>query len=71
MELTLLSCRMCIRTRLRLCLELVGGTILAIILRYNCSCYGRSMWVIGVISLRGQCSCWLDSTLCLKPVIGA
>ncbi|KAJ5493935.1 Major facilitator superfamily domain general substrate transporter [Penicillium fimorum] len=38
----------------------LGGIIFAIIFRYNGSSYGRSMWIIGVVSLAANIAvCWI------------
>jgi NNP family nitrate/nitrite transporter-like MFS transporter len=38
----------------------LGGIVFAIIFRYNGSDYGKSMWIIGVISLVANLAvCWI------------
>lgn len=49
----------------------LGGIIFAIIFRYNHSSYGRSMWIIGVISLAANAAVSWIQPVPRKPVIGA
>lgn len=47
----------------------LGGIIFAIVFRYNGARYGRSMWIIGVISLAANLAvCWIRPVQ-RKPVI--
>lgn len=49
----------------------LGGIIFAIIFRYNGSSYGRSLWIIGVISLAANVAVSWIHPVARKPVIGA
>lgn len=49
----------------------LGGIIFAIIFRYNGSQYGRSLWIIGVISLAANLAVSWIHPVPRKPVIGA
>lgn len=49
----------------------LGGIIFAIIFRYNGSSYGRSLWIIGVISLAANLAVSWIHPVPKKPVIAA